>query len=330
MQSSEREKVLHHARSFHELHRQTAAQSIRALPAEEMKDFCLILAQDSSHGAQSLALELIPELLDPDFAKRLLDQAQGSEASPGLLQVVLLSLTRWEALPDELSSQLTQLCVELSDCDNDDLRYQALAARERSEEDSPEYRQLLIEALRDPDDEVRIIAAQGLARMGVKQAIPELEDALERAILGEQLHHLLALAQLGVGELWPHFERALGRSDERFAVILAIGDHQIKEGNLALLKIAKAWLGEPLSKVAAARSAALNGEVEALALLDRFTHARRPEVRDYALECLALVHQRQPELLSREGLEARIAELQSAKRQPDPDLVAEILDQRFS
>lgn len=230
-----------------------------------------------------LAIEHLPRT--PGLAAHLLNLLDATRDA-GSAQALILTL-RTVTQPTDVAHAIDVRLTRLSDASNHDVRYQVLAARELREHHGADYTALLLELLDHRDADLRILAAQGLARLRVTAARAPLRQALERAHHTEEhFHLLLALVELGEPNLVPAFERALRQGALRFAAFRALGRYGDTRALPLLRKAARAWFGEPLDKVAAAAAMAHLNDPEGAALLTKYARSKRPEVRGYALEMM--------------------------------------------
>lgn len=343
--ASQREDILRLARAPQALRRQEALDRIQDLgDLAERRAIILTILADPSHAARETAIACLEHWchLDPELVDAVLDRTDDPRRDPGELQAIVVGLRRM-ALPDEVPSswysapsaqsgggegfdpaggasgpaatearvqRLTALLDRLATHDDPDVRYQAWAARELRGESGPAYVAALCARLEHDDDaEIRVIAAQGLTRLGGgEEVIAALEGALRRATAAERIHHLLALAHLGAPGLTAALLDEARRGQFRFPALVALGEYGDPAAIEPLLKLARGWFGEALHKVAASAAAARLGSGEGRALLERFAASKKPELRGFALQSLAQM-----------GVEGIVARLREAAREPrDP------------
>lgn len=190
----------------------------------------------------------------------------------------------------------------LDDAD-EDVCYQALCLAELQLESGDAYLERLKTYTQSADEDLRIVAAQGIGRLKPDWAALELSE-MARYASGQEAFHIL-LARLGlkvkdeqlelVEELKAYLE------DERYAYpsILALGTYGSASDIDTLLSVARSFFGEPTLKVAAAEAAATLGSAEGLKLLKDFAQAKggNPSYAAEALERLkpSLTDEAKPE-----------------------------------
>lgn len=237
--------------------------------------------------------------MTPDDARRLLDLLASPATDADRAQAALRALrdvpptaslpppdadSPWRAVCDDLDRLSRQWARDA----NPDIRYQALLLAEARALQHPDYAALLPDLLRDPDAEVRMVAAQALQRLGDAAHIPALRAAFASARLPEERLHLLnALRALGAPDLCAPLLACLRHGATRFAAIEALGALGDPAATPTLRKLARRWWADPLERVAAAASLCQLGAPDGPELLHGFAHSGRAEVRGFALQAAA-------------------------------------------
>jgi len=287
-----------------------ATQRLQALPADERHGLLVELITDDDVVVREFAAYAVQneETGLPGLVAALLERAAQPALEPLGLASILFALepffTSDSASAAELRERFAELLARASKSSNDDLRYQAYAALEASGESGDAYVESLLELLSEHDSDLQIIAAQGLARLKIERA----REPLRAALTGPtelRVHIGLALITLGEPNLREEIESWMRDGAQRFTALVAFGDHGDPAAIPMLLKTAKAWLGEPLHKVAAARSAAVLGSEEGRALLLEMSRSKRPEVSGFALQSMSAMGWPQLDRQLRHALEAK-------------------------
>lgn len=303
-----------------------ATQRLKALPHEERNVLLVELITDDDVVVREFAAFAIQgEGEAPELLSMLLEHAVKPDLEPLGLASILFALEPVFApdAPSPVDAALRERFVALlkhaSESSNDDLRYQAYAARESSGEAGDAYVEALLELLQERDSDLQVIAAQGLARLRVDRA----REPLRAALSGPtelRVHLGLALVALGEPNMREEIESWMLDGAQRFTALVALGDHGDPAAIPLLLKTAKAWLGEPLQKVAAARSAAALGSEEGRDLLERMSRSKRPEVSGFALQSMSA--------LGWPKLDAELRRALEAKDHPAAEVIVDLVAER--
>jgi len=292
------------------------AQSLVAPPRQWLTTLLTDGAMMMRELGIELAIEHVPDT--PGLAAHLVNLLDATRDAGSAQALILVLRTVTE--PDDVARAIDMRLERLSNEDARDVRYQVLAARELREHQGHAYETLLLGLVDDRDADLRILAAQGLARLHIDRARQPLREALARARnTDEHFHLLLALSALAEPGLVPEFERALRQGVLRFAAFRALGLNGDAKAIPLLRKATRAWFGEPLDKVAAAAALTRLGDTQGATLLEKFSHAKRPEVRGYALEMMAE--------LNMSGVEARLRAILEAADDPAAATAATLLIQ---
>ncbi len=224
---------------------------------------------------------------EAQWHQKLIDTFADVDATQKLKQNVIWLIG--DLMPDfaDVFDATISLALESKDAD---IRYQGLVAREKIQRTDREYIDKLVTLLQDGDSDIRILASQGLSRIGDAEASLEaLQEASRYAFGIERVEHLFSRAMLGEEGLVPELIKLLGIDRYCFVAAKTLGKLGDPEACDALMRVAKGWFVDPTVRVEAAWAAAKCGCDEATELLESLARKKRGNPA-YAKEALASLY----------------------------------------
>lgn len=142
----------------------------------------------------------------------------------------------------------------------------------------------IVPLLRDPDEEVRVLAVDCLAELEATDRVEEVSALLQDPSDRARFAAASALASLGDGRGVDLLRAAL-RSDARaFEAAIKLGDLRDETSVPALANVTRQRLRSPILRAAAARGLVMMGDPRGEAVIRKIVRSWRIEARQYAVE----------------------------------------------
>jgi HEAT repeat protein len=235
----------------------------------------LALANDPVGAVREAAYEAIGEIAPEQVLPRLL--AAFDDAHLGARQAAVLSAGR-------VAPERSKIAIErLLDDPRPEMRFSAIWTLSRI---GLLDANRLASALRDGDDEVRLLALECLGELGATNRQDEIAELLEDHSDQVRFTAAKALAALGDPRGAPTLRAALHDASRAFDAAIGLGDLQDRQSSDALRSLARRRFRSPIVRAAAARALVKLDDPVGVDVIRKIVRSWRIEARQYAVELI--------------------------------------------
>ncbi len=259
---------------------------------EEAIDGLLTLASDKRGEVRAIAYETLGELGETRALESLLDGFD--DPDPAARQAAVLAAGRVD--PVQSLDAIAALLYE----ERPEMRFSGLWTLHETGLATPSH---VVTGLRDPDPEVRQLAAQCVRDAQIVECRDHTAELLSDPSPDVRFAAACALAALGDSSGASLLREALGSADRAFDAAIALGDLRERGAVGDLTKLAHHRFRSPIIRAAAARALVLLGDPAGTAVIRRLVRSWRIEARQYAVE-----------LVGELGLVSLVPDLEGAMR----------------
>jgi len=200
------------------------------------------------------AKESVPEFINlllaatpDDWQRRIsIDHALCKLISPETFPEIIKLLKHPDKSVRYSAVHITSACnIDIKDkipalasaLDNNDDIFRRVVAEQLGQYNSPGITSIMLKLLNDPCWEIRVLASETLAGLGIKEAIPSLINMLNSAELNEQLSAASSLGKFGAQEAIPQLIKLLNtaRSPLRGVILVALMELGAKDLTLSIV-----------------------------------------------------------------------------------------------